>query len=685
MTVNKITATPKKGGKKPAEKQAPKLAAPTQSRAAPARTAQNPAVRKKKAKSLVVKRKPSVSLTTHKVPKAVINAVHARLRPLFAKRQFAVPVKATLIQAVHPAIGWSTLNRLTARRFQLKYLASLIPGSKRALKELRTILGDANVISMFAQPHPKTGVPVLSLLAVQPEESSSGAYTASLDAGFPMITGANELATTSIAHPMERSEHPHKISHRRAIDDLENELLEEELAANILGAGVLASMLDPCAAPNIGFPDEENRGLSMKLRVRTILVGGPESDFVISRNPARHISQDAAVSKSYMGPTFKSRSSTGVNNEWYIVTDPEIPASPIAATPSYLQVGGDTFFLVEEGMAESDAIGYFDKANADPRLPLVTRDVPGAYVKCIECAPGDTVAIQAETTNTTAGNYEVYVVFYDEALGDINTVTSTPLTGSGSVISATVVAPANASGVVSWGVRNIGGVASTFPWPEMTSIITLATSPVWVPIGNASGDDITLLLDHADDVRCVGCRATATYIGEKLEGGYVVAGQPPMPGDAEMPDPTLADLATTLGLKPMALNGSNPGASVPIFPLTKEEMDYHPIQSLYDDNDFGEALIKYKGTTSTAEAVILQTEMSLQARTERQTLMVTPGEVSLKAVASVFSFIAECNKLDFVTGNDNHEDITRSAERSYAEEHPTFSFLNGNTISVSLW
>jgi hypothetical protein len=611
------------------------------------------------------------------MPKSVQQSVRKRLAPIYAN-QSPVRKPHSLAEGTKKGTGWNFLRRSEVRNLQVTYLERFIPGSNRALGELRKILGDKSVYKMFCV-HTK-GKPLVGFSVIEPIEDN---YTAALDAGLPMESAAREIAGTSIA---EHTPHLNKRQHRSAVQALEEELLEEELLSNVLGAAVFESMMSPCSAPNVGFPDEENRGLSMKLRVRTILVGGPEEDYIISRNPARHIAQDGSGVTVFNGPIIKSRSSTGSNNQWHVVSDPDLPFN--FAGTSYLQALGETAFPAVLGMDEDENIGYFSQSKTEPRLPIVRRPYVGpggsiGTVSGLESAPGDSVTIQAQTTNITAGEYEIFARFYDDATG-ANVEVATTVTGTGDLISATIVAPAGSSAFMTFGARDLLGNASAFQWPEFRSFFNRAGAPLWIPIGDSSGQDIGLLLDNADDVRTIGCRATATYIGEKLENGYVVAGQPPMPGDAEMPDPTLADLATTLGMKPMALNGSNPGASFPIFPLTKEEMDYHPIQELYDDNDFGEGLIKYKGTTALAEAVILQTEMSIQARTERQTLMVTPGEVSLKAVSDVFTFIAEHNLLDFVTGNDDHEAVAREAQAQYVGEHPTYTFLNGNSVSLSL-
>jgi hypothetical protein len=581
-------------------------------------------------------------------------------------------------------------NVAAVRAFQVKYLESLLPSSKRALKELRSLLGDTNVTRMFSVPRPGGGKPLVGFLTLAVEDAGEEGHTAALDAGFPMQSAAQELLSTGFARSHRTHDKP--ISHRRAIEELEDELLEDELLANELGKSVAASMLMPCEAPNVGFPDEENRGLSMRLKVRTVLVGGPAADFIISRNPARHIGLREVSTSVYGSPVFKSASSTGVNNDWRVNGEPA--ASVHKPGLSYLQATGESMFSVLDGCLEGNDQGWFNEGADNPPLSFGSRPYVMAggsigQIKVLPVTPGDLISINGETNDTTANNYQLFVRWYETASQSLVEQTASATGGANSTpgwvgAGSAFACPSGCDGLVNWGIRNIGGVASTFAHPDAKAFLTMAISPVWLPIGDASGQDLSLLLENANDVRCVGCRATATYIGEKLENGTIVAGQPPLPGDAELPDPTLADLATTIGMKPMALNGVNPGASFPIWPLTEDEMRYAPIQTLYDQNEFGEGLIKYTGTTTLAEAVILQTEMSLQARTERQTLMCVPGEVSLRAVSDFFSFIGECNYLDFVTGNDDHEEVAAATLSKYEDRHPSFSFLNGNSISLNL-
>jgi hypothetical protein len=248
-------------------------------------------------------------------------------------------------------------------------------------------------------------------------------------------------------------------------------------------------------------------------------------------------------------------------------------------------------------------------------------------------------------------------------------------------------APANAIGLVDFGVINQGTAATTTVLPRVETWFQLADQPVIFPIGSSDLQDFQLLLDQADDLRVVGCRATITYVAKKLEGGYIVGGQLPQAGDDDLPFGSLDELAVIPGMVPRPLNGVTPGISFPIFPLTEEENDYQPIQSLFENDNFAEGAIQIRTTGADANLIILQTEMSLQARTERQVLMATTGEVDMKAVSEVLSYIAAKGPLSYVTGNDEHQEIAAKSVRDYAREHPTYSFFNGwfsgNTTSVS--
>jgi hypothetical protein len=563
------------------------------------------------------------------------------------------------------------LNFNRSLRLSQNYLTSLIPGSKRALSALRKIVGEGHVAFASIKTTPKGNVFSFHMV-----ENSDNGYPESLDAGHPMRSGALELLDTSTSHSKFLSEPIHH-SRKSMVKRLENELIEDELETNILSHLVIRSMLDPCEAPNVGFPDEENRGLSMKPKIRTVAVGGPDLEYLISRNPSRHIGFRGTNSRTYDSPDFSNASSTGNSAAWDVGTSSHSYISSPTGT-SYLLNGGSSVFSVDALYDTDEDIGFYPILN-HARLELLNyRTSDGADIRGFPSFPGDTVTVRFSTSLTTADGYRAFASFL---LGNGQlSEQSVDVTGGAVVAnlgSGTVTAPSDTVAFISYGVANKDAATSSFLYPIVKTTFNHQDAEVYVPIGNEAGDDIALLLQHANDVRTIGCRATATYIGEKLENGWVVGGQPPMPGDAERLTPTLKELATTLGLKPMALNGTSPGISFPIFPLTKEEMDFHPMSSLFDDNDFGEGIIRYKATSALDDVVILQTEMSIQARTERQSLMVTPGEVSLPAVSDVFTFIAENDLLSFVTGNEDHEEVVDEKVREFDQGHPTFSFFNG--------
>lgn len=478
---------------------------------------------------------------------------------------------------------------------------------------------------------------------------------------------------------------PGHLPKKAMVRKIEEELLEDELQTNAVGQLYMDSLLNPCSAPNPGFPDEENRGLSMKLRVRTTMLlpmVNNEAYVVVSRNPARHVQiQAAGGSNIYWGPATRMRTLTAGKQSLLDEAGKEL-----TKTDSYVEAGKTASIRCSAGYDRALEGDEFTNENVDT-LDLMNTFVEGSAeraAKYLPAAAGDIVHLDAYTSDTTPGNYFVEIEYLTSVAGATPTIqkfTSLGQTGTGTTNSPSIIfnyaLPANAIGVYSYGIRNAGTTGTTTVTPGLQMRLTLAASPLSYPIGSADLSDIGLLNDYADDLRVVGCRATVTYVAKKLEGGYIVGGQLPQSGDDDIPEGSLAALAVIPGMVPRPLNGVTPGISFPIFALNEEESDFKTLQSLYDDDTFSEGAIQIVTTGADADLIILQTEMSLQARTERQVLMATTGEVDLKAIADVQTYIARKGPLAFVTGNDDHEEVAAEAVRQYAAEHPTYQFFNG--------
>jgi hypothetical protein len=523
-------------------------------------------------------------------------------------------------------------------------------------------------------------------------------YSLEVDSTEPLN---NEGYGASAAHELLQAEgHVRQgkiVGKKNILVKLEDELVDDELKTNAVGTLYLDSLLNPCSAPNPGVPDEENRGLSMKIRVRTtylLPMTGDEAYVIVSRNPARHIQlREGGGLGKFFGPTLTAGSFATGKVQWKDEAGAEIVKSD-----SYSGASATTTFSVSAG---------YDKKIVDDEWTNIAGEtldlVDVAYLdsvgntprtKMLPCAAGDTFDLNVWTSDATVGNYVLfadYLVKVGSALPTKQRVPSAITTGDGSTtkfsMTRQMAAPANTIGLVDYGVINQGTAATTSVLPRVETKLQLASQPIIFPIGSSDLQDMQLLIDQADDLRVVGCRATITYVAKKLEGGYIVGGQLPQAGDDDIPYGSLDELAVIPGMVPRPLNGVTPGISFPIFPLTEEENDYQPIQSLYDNSNFAEGAIQIRTTGADANLIILQTEMSLQARTERQVLMATTGEVDAKAISEVLSKIASRGPLAFVTGNDEHEEVAANAVRNYAREHPTYSFFNGwfsgNTTSVS--
>jgi hypothetical protein len=479
---------------------------------------------------------------------------------------------------------------------------------------------------------------------------------------------------------------------QNSVARIEDEMIENEIESNAVGDAFLASLLEPCSASNIGVPDEENRALSAKLRVRTLMIAPVTSGRCfarVSRNPINHIYiEGSGGAGSLSGPTITNEAASASSRDW------DTADSFLFSSDNYNTIAKSTTVKIAYGYTggawEGEDIGYHRSGLHGPRMDLEEVTIASKGYKYLPLAAADTFIVRATTPDVTVNGFRIDYVWILNTGGTTysTSTTSSTVTGGASYageIIGTGTAPANAIGIYEYIINNL--IAPTAQSRGVISTtVTLAALPGYYPLGSSNLEDLNLLLDHADDVRPVGLRATATYIGEKLENGWVVGGPMPMPGDAIAPQPTLADVGTTLGMLPRALNSEAPGLSFPILPMTKQSTDYHSLEDLYDARDFGEGIILFQATSALADVVILQTEMSLQARTERQTMMVTPGPVSLPAISEVFTFLASINPLDLVSGNDDHDVKAAEVRETYAESHPTYNILpgwfSGNSLNV---
>jgi hypothetical protein len=478
---------------------------------------------------------------------------------------------------------------------------------------------------------------------------------------------------------------------QNSVARIEDEMIEDEIESNAVGDAFLASLLEPCSASNIGVPDEENRALSAKLRVRTLMIAPVTSGRCfarVSRNPINHIYiEGSGGAGSLSGPPISNEATSATSRDW------DTGDNFLFNSDNYNTIAKSTTVKIEYGYVggawEGEDIGYHRSGVHGPRMDLEEITIASKGYRYLPMAPADTFVVRATTPDVTVNGFRFdYIWILKTGSVYSTSTTSSTVTGGAAFpgqIIGTGTAPANTVGIYEYIINNLIAPTATSKG-EITTVVNLAALPGFYPIGSSNLEDLDLLLDHADDVRPVGVRATATYIGEKLENGWVVGGPLPMPGDAIAPQPTLADVGTTLGMLPRALNSEAPGLSFPLLPMTKQSTDYHSLEDLYEAREYGEGIILFQATSALADVVILQTEMSLQARTERQTMMVTPGPVSLPAISEVFTYLASINPLDLVSGNDDHDVKAAEVRETYAESHPTYNILpgwfSGNSLNV---
>lgn len=559
---------------------------------------------------------------------------------------------------------------------QLQFLSMLANKSPLAAEALKKLSDRTGAVVIREGERGQFGFSLVDL--------EQGGYTGDVHGENSMHSAGHELQEMSKEERhVVRDE---KRNYGGMVRKLEDELLQEEAEANTIAAAYLQNLLQPCETPNIGVPDEENRSLSAKLRVRTLMVAPVSSGkcfLRVSRNPVQHLNvAGAGGAGSVVGPRISNAGTSGQANTWN-----DEQGDQILKSDSYLVANKRTTLkanLGYDGTAwANDDIGFHQLGSNNPKIDLQSIQIDGKTYDYLPVAPGDTCTVNGQTNDTTVNNHTIGVVWilltgstYSVSAPSTSTVTG-GATIAGSV-TATLTAPANAVGMYEYYIQNnnLGG-STQFAFPSVLATLAIAALPAWYPIGSADLEDLNLLAEHADDLRCVGCRATATYIGEKLEGGWIVGGQLPLPGDFDLPDPTLADVGTLLQMEPKALNDECAGMSFPILPMTKENADYSPLGELYGRTDFGEGIILFQSTSAASDVVILQTEMSLCARTERQTMSVSPGPVSLLALSKAQTFLGRINPLDLVTGNDDHQEVAREVQSEFVREHVTWNILPG--------
>lgn len=557
---------------------------------------------------------------------------------------------------------------------QMQILGMLANKSDLAARALKALTDRSGVVVMRAGPRGQFG---FSFVDLEP-----GGYNGPLEATDSLESASHELGEMA-GHDSGRIARSERRQYGNMVKRLEDELLQEEAESNTIAAAYLANLLEPCETPNIGIPDEENRSLSAKLRVRTLMVAPVASGkcfFRVSRNPVSHINVGGSGgSGTVLGPRLTNVSSTGVGNAWN-----DQHGDQILHADSYLVANKRTTAKANLGYvgtawADED-IGFHRMGSHDPKISLESVTIQDKLYDYLPIAAGDVVGVTGQTNDTTPNNYTLGAVFILQTAGVYSVSSPVTTTTTGGIIAgqvtANLTAPANTVGFYEYYIQN-NGAGSQFSFASIVCFLTVAALPAWYPIGSSDLQDIDLLSDYADDVRTVGCRATATYIGEKLEGGWIVGGQLPLPGDFDLPDPTLADIGTLLQMEPKALNDENAGMSFPILPMTKESADYAPLGELYGKEDFGEGIMLFQSTSSATDVVIIQTETSICARTERQTMSVSPGPVSLLALSKAQTFLGRINPLDLVTGNDNHEETAHEVTREFSSEHVTWNILPG--------
>jgi hypothetical protein len=344
-------------------------------------------------------------------------------------------------------------------------------------------------------------------------------------------------------------------------------------------------------------------------------------------------------------------------------------AAPVYVTPSYGLVGEASIFFFKNG-------SIWDPDAPSENIPIDVFDIDGTRYEGIRCAAADTVRVYAYCDDATPSNI-IFNAFF--ILSDNTTTVGTPVTktGDGTSADATITAPANAVATYGYSVTN-GGTGFTSNPLSATATVNVVASDVTYPVGDVSGTDVAFIDDYADEFRTTSMSVWTEYFGSQLSNGILVQGQFPDGTGRDLPPASLQNWARIPGFINKSLGGEDPGAFTWCFPHSLESLKFHALED--ETQSFERVGIYMKANDADAQNVQVHTAVDFSVRSNNQFYPQEPGitdEESIEELLAVLSLFPN------TTSNADHESTVDELIKTVGSVANTYSFLNGNSLSLS--
>jgi hypothetical protein len=510
-----------------------------------------------------------------------------------------------------------------------------------------------------------------------------------------------EMAHKLVSEPVP--EHAQK-ERNRVLDVLVDKEMREKTDEKWLAA----ALMDGFRYENLGWPDQFNAAPCGRPKILTHVTipfdSNGEARVLVSDDPKSHIIVlGGGSSKTLSTSTYTNLGATGVSVQWNIsslpslketrdgapkpvlckdgkvvaeppkVDDSAVPdASPVAVyvTPSFATAGGASIFFFKNG-------SIWDPYAPTEDIPIDVFDISGTRYEGIRCAAGDSLSIAATCPDTTANNILFNAFFI---LSDNTTTVGTQATrtGDGVLAGATITAPANTVAVYGYSITN-GGTGFTGSKIQAFTTVTIAASNVTYPMGASDGTDVTFIDDYADEFRTTSMSVWTEYFGSQLSNGILVQGQFPDGTGRDMPPASLQNWARIPGFVNKALGGEDPGAFTWCFPHSLDTLKFHTLEE--ETGSFERVGVFIKANDTDAQNVQLHTAVDFSVRSNNQFYPQEPGITDEEAIEEL---LAVLSLFPNTTSNADHESTVDELIRTVSSVANTFSFLNGNTMNLTL-
>lgn len=510
----------------------------------------------------------------------------------------------------------------------------------------------------------------------------------------------DELAHKLVSQPVP--EHAQK-----ARDRVVDILVEKEMREKQDEKWLAAALMDGFRYENLGWPDQFNAAPCGRPKIFTHVTvpfdSNGEARLIVSDDPKSHIIVLGGGGSNGLNTSFYTNvGATGVSVQWNIgqpptpmgevgapkpvlckdgkviaeqtksVSDitPEAPLAAVYVTPSYASVGATSVFFYSNG-------SIWDPDAPSEDVPIDVFDIAGTRYEGIRCAAGDFVSVTAFCPDTTSNNIIVNAFFI---LSDNTTAVGTPatLTGNGTQASAAITAPANTVAAYGYSIKN-GGTGFTGTKVAASSNLLIAASDVTYPVGDSDGTDVAFIDDYADEFRTTSMSVWTEYFGSQLSNGILIQGQFPDGTGRDMPAASLQNWARIPGFVNKALGGVDPGAFTWCFPHSLDTLRFHTLED--DTTSFERVGIFIKANDADAQNVQVHTAIDFSVRSNNQFYPQEPGITDEEAIEEL---LAVLSLFPNTTSNADHESTVDELIKTVSSVSNTFSFLNGNSVSLTL-